>query len=369
MPKKIKKRIEKKLSKHKNLNHLYQKLKLANFLWLLSLKLKNIFSKKIKVGFGPIISGENDLKSRKWHIDPIVNIINKHSKKYTAGVFFHGGNLDKFDIIVIVRLFDRISNDYIKKLKSKNKIFIYHIIDNPEHCERNYEKDIEFIRLMDGIIYCNPLQEKQVKKNNPQITLIQSPIINNEYKKDYHNHNPIRILWEGHKLHFPPMEKIISILRKLNKAHRLKLVLFSNMTEENIKEKNKEIIKIIQWEKDIRDKILANSDIAVTIKKNTKYIQQKPNTKVVSYLAAGLPLICTPSPSDKLAVEHEKTGFHAYSKKDWEKYLKLLIQNKELREKIGKQGRKHVYKNNTIHKITKEHIDFFNKILSKIIKL
>ena len=62
-------------------------LHFINIFWLIKLKLNCFFSKKIKVGLGPINSGEDNLAVRKWRIDPIVNQINKNNKRYVADIF------------------------------------------------------------------------------------------------------------------------------------------------------------------------------------------------------------------------------------------------------------------------------------------
>ena len=74
--------------------------------WFYKLKFINIFSKKIKIGFGPIDSVEYDLYVRKWRIDPIVNCINKLSKKYSAGIFLSERDLKNFDLLVVVKIFN-----------------------------------------------------------------------------------------------------------------------------------------------------------------------------------------------------------------------------------------------------------------------
>jgi len=103
---------------------IHHKISLVKLSWLLELKLRNMFSNKIKVGFGPLLSGENDLNVRKWYIDPIVNYINRHSKKYICDIFFGSDSLLKFDVVVIVRNFEYINKKIIKQLK-KNTILIF----------------------------------------------------------------------------------------------------------------------------------------------------------------------------------------------------------------------------------------------------
>jgi len=333
------------------------KFELVNPKWYIKLRIKELFSRKIKVGFGPIKSDEKTLSTRKWHIDPIVNYINKNSKKYIASVFFETESLEKYDIIIIVKNFDKISNEYIKKIKSKKKRVIYHVVDNPVGCKRDYHKEFEFIKLMNGIIISNPLQGKNIDNRNT--TLIGTPVIKKSHKKSYNKNNKIRILWEGRKDYIPLTKKLDIIIKNLSKKLKkeIEFIYFTNLPS-----KDKGLIKYIEWNLDQRDPLFNNSDIAVSVKPNEKLQQEKPWTKIQTYMASGLPVICTPSVADKLIIENKKTGFFAYSNKDWQKYLTLLIKNPELREKIGKAGMNYVRKTNSIANISKQYIDFFNNL-------
>ncbi|MBW2966135.1 hypothetical protein KY342_03460, partial [Candidatus Woesearchaeota archaeon] len=129
----IKRKIKKETLLWKIIVRVYglsEKFKIR-LIWFLKLKLRNLLSDRIKVGFGPITTGENTLGARKWHIDPIINYINKYDKKYVANIFFDKDDLTKFDVIVIVKSFDNLSNNMLKKLKEKNILLVYDIIDNP----------------------------------------------------------------------------------------------------------------------------------------------------------------------------------------------------------------------------------------------
>src|SRR6185437_15661868 len=71
---------------------------LVNRQWKKTLEKQLATTHKIKVGFGPILSGEDDLNVRKWRIDPIVNSINASSQKYSAGIFMDVKDAQQFDI-------------------------------------------------------------------------------------------------------------------------------------------------------------------------------------------------------------------------------------------------------------------------------
>ncbi|MCP4401836.1 MAG: hypothetical protein GY801_31620, partial [bacterium] len=53
--------------------------KKVNPAWYYRLKLKNAMTKKLKVGFGPVLEDEYNIGVRGSRIDPIVSEINKSS--------------------------------------------------------------------------------------------------------------------------------------------------------------------------------------------------------------------------------------------------------------------------------------------------
>ena len=146
------------------------------------------FTKKIKVGFGPITTGEDNFDVRKWRIDPVVNEINKTSSRYIAGIFFEPEEMKNFDVIIIVKNFNPDFIEIICKLKEKGKKFIYDIVDNP-NCALPYQyyyaEMPQFLELLDGFILSSPLQEARIKKYSEHYSLIEHPIISSIYKKEY----------------------------------------------------------------------------------------------------------------------------------------------------------------------------------------
>src|SRR5262245_9462920 len=87
----------------RRLRRRFDQLRLVHPYTLLSLRLRGALSRKVRVGFGPVKTGENDLNVRKWRIDPIVAEINRRSTDYIADLFFEGDDLGRFDIIVVVK--------------------------------------------------------------------------------------------------------------------------------------------------------------------------------------------------------------------------------------------------------------------------
>ena len=319
---------------------------LVNSVWYYKLKARNCFTRKIKVGFGPIQHGEDNLGMRKWRIDPIVDHINKTSSVYSADIFLDPWEVIKFDIIVIVKVFDDIEYSRIEHAKSKGKFFVYDINDNPylEKPAKAYDKNPDFIEMMNGVIASSPLHFCDLSNIQKNIVLIEHPILNNKVTKyNKRSDGVIRLVWQGYQCNRNFMDIINPVIqrlrRDLNKDVR---VIYST----NQPSKKDGFIEYKSWNIDTWMDVLAECDIGIVIKPLDDYYQQrKPSSKIQSYMAAGLPVVCTPCESDKLVIEHGKTGYFAYTDEDWYTYLKDLIEKPELRKSIGMAGREYVTEN------------------------
>jgi hypothetical protein len=322
-------------------------------------KTNKLFSHKIKVGFGPI---QQDITSgsRRFNIDSVVNSINRLSKKYVCDIFLDKDNLCKFNIAVIVKYLGSINCETIKQLQKNNTALIYNIVDIPGN-----RKDacLEEIKLMDGILVSNPLSEAEIRVYNQRVENIASPVISTKYKRNYHTPGPIKIIWDGYVENLHLMDRLNKVIYKLAYAdgYNINMIYYSN-----IPDRDNGVVKYIKWKFSQWEDMLVGSDIAVAIKPTDDIRQQrKPPTKVNFYRAIGLPIVCTPSEADKLVIEHGKTGFFAYTEADWYYYLKQLIENHNLREQIGRAGRKYVLDNFGADVIARKYTAFFDALIDK----
>lgn len=75
--------------------------------------------------------------------------------------------------------------------------------------------------------------------------------------------------------------------------------------------------------------------------------------------AASIPCISSPIQEYKQAIKHEETGFIANEVDEWIHYIDLILEDSELREKIGQAARKDVEDNWHIEKRVKEFCGIF----------
>ena len=214
---------------------------------------------------------------------------------------------------------------------------------------------------MNGIIVSSPLQTEALKDLNKPMFLIDHPVLNRRTKHYPVSHDPVvKIIFEGFLLGSGFMRILHPVIGKLREetGKDIRFIYYSSTPY-----RKDGFVEYRPWSRKNRDKNLADGDIAVTIKPPDDYHQQsKPSTKVLGYMAAGLPVVCMPSVADKLVMEHGKTGFFAYTDRDWYVYLKELIEDPRLRERIGKAAYEHAIGNYNIEAIMGKYLDFFDAL-------
>ncbi len=330
--------------------------------WYYRLKIHNALTRKRKVGFGPIVEGEYNIGVRGSRIDPIVKCINKTSARYAADVFFEFEEIRRFDVIVIVKEFHPGLYPLIHTLKAQHKVFVFDIVDNPfctDPRSVSYHDHPEFLRLMDGVISSSPVQTEDVRPFNPHVVLIEHPIIN-FFTSSYSPKPTVDLLWQGYMANVECMFRLHSILERIQRETPVKLRMIYHS---NAPSRDDGMIRFVKWNIREWQQMLAQADIGVVIKPPDDEVQRrKPSNKVLSYMAAGLPVVCTPTEADKRIMEHGKTGFFAYTDEEWYAALKPLIERPELRREMGGRGRQSVWEQFTIEHITAKYLTFFNDL-------
>jgi glycosyltransferase involved in cell wall biosynthesis len=292
----------------------------------------------------------------------VIKCINTSSPTYSAGIFFEYQEMAQFDLIVLVKEFYSDLIPLIQNLKRQHKVFLYDIVDNPfctDPRSESYHDHPEFLQLMDGIISSNPIQTDDVNSLNPNVALIEHPVINFAYSH-YPKKETVDIIWQGYMANVEWMFRLHNILERVREDTALKVKMIYHS---NTRSREEGMVRYVKWKMRDWQKMLALADIGIVIKPPEDEIQRrKPSNKVISYMAAGLPVVCTPTAADKLVIEHGKTGYFAYTDDEWYTSLKTLVENPELRQQMGTAGRKFVLEHFSLETITQKYITLFDKV-------
>lgn len=100
-------------------------------------------------------------------------------------------------------------------------------------------------------------------------------------------------------------------------------------------------------------------------REKANFLKSKSEIKYINFGASGAPIIATPIPSYREAITHGLNGFLATSKEDWIKYIELLINSPEARNKVGFAAKEDVYNNYSPQVTAERYHKFFKAILRR----
>jgi glycosyltransferase involved in cell wall biosynthesis len=91
----------------------------------------------------------------------------------------------------------------------------------------------------------------------------------------------------------------------------------------------------------------------------------KCGLKIIQYQGTGVPVVCTPVGVNRDLVADGVNGFYAMTPEEWEGKLSCLIENSELREQMGREGRRRVLGNYTFQVCAPRLLSILNQVAEK----
>jgi len=189
-----------------------------------------------------------------------------------------------------------------------------------------------------------PLAE-YVKQFNKKVEIIRGPIDCNYYKrsKNIKKKNQFVIGWIGSPATTGFLNDIIAPLKQFTSTYPDVLIKFVGAKEFTI---DKALpISFIDWSLETEIAELQTFDVGIMPVCDDEFSRGKGGYKILQYLAMEIPVICNPVGINNELVVHGENGFHAQSLEEWAKYFKILADEPDLRQTMGKHGRKLVEDN------------------------
>jgi glycosyltransferase involved in cell wall biosynthesis len=161
--------------------------------------------------------------------------------------------------------------------------------------------------------------------------------------------------WTGTHSTMGYFHSLLPIIARLASRYHLKLIIISNQPPGF----SFPFLTYIPWNKDSEIDDLRKLDIGLMPLTHDKWAMGKCGFKALQYMALGIPAVVSPVGVNTQIVQHGLSGFLCDTPDEWEAALETLIKDKELRMKMGEQGRLQVEKHYSVHANTENFLGLF----------
>ncbi|KKT72855.1 MAG: Glycosyltransferase [Microgenomates group bacterium GW2011_GWA2_44_7] len=120
------------------------------------------------------------------------------------------------------------------------------------------------------------------------------------------------------------------------------------------------ISKPWSMEEEIED--LKTFDIGIMPMPDNEWTRGKCGFKAILYMNMGIPCVCSPVGVNREIITDGVNGFLAGTDEEWIEKLSLLIENAELRKKLGMAGRKTVEEKYSVNINAPRCLEIFKRV-------
>lgn len=227
------------------------------------------------------------------------------------------------------------------------------------------EKTAEICKLSSLVITGNKYLADYAKKFNNNVTVIPTTIDTNYHKTagNITNNKSICIGWTGSRTTVKHFRLLIPVLTKLKNQYgdKLKIRLIS---DNGLGESPMEIEQV-PWTASDEIERLDEIDIGIMPLPNDDWSKGKCGFKGLQYMSMGKPSVMSPVGVNNEIISHEKNGFLANTDAEWEYILIRLIEDRNLRSKIGQAGRKTIEDRYSITSNKDKYLHLFNSVVQE----
>ncbi len=194
---------------------------------------------------------------------------------------------------------------------------------------------------------------------NKNIKIIPTTIDTFNYHTINSDHNTelVTIGWTGTHTTMRYLIPLVPVLQNLEQELRFRFVVISN--EAPTFELN--CLEYIKWSKQTEIADLSQFHIGVMPLEHDIWSEGKCGFKGLQYMSLGIASVMSPVGVNTSIVHHGKNGFLATTPDEWYEVLKNLIIDRQLREKIGFEGKATVETTYSVRSIQSQYLELFNE--------
>lgn len=280
-----------------------------------------------------------------------------------------------YDIIVIAREAFITGSTYFERALSRRKgkvIFDFddsiwlNVISNNNQLFsslKDASKTARIIQLSDKVFAGNEFLATYAKKFNDNVVIIPTTIDTDVYQPANNSiKKTVTIGWSGSTSTIEHFHFAIPALRILREKYK-DLIAFKVIGDGNFFEPTLDI-RGIPWKSETELDDLREIDIGIMPLPDNEWTWGKCGLKGLQYMALEIPTIMSPVGVNLEIIQDGVNGFLANSAEEWVDKISALIEQPDLRSRIGKEGRKTIVAKYSVMSMREAYLGQIKEVLS-----
>lgn len=228
---------------------------------------------------------------------------------------------------------------------------------------KNPLKTDKIIKVSDAVFAGNEYLANYARRLNSNVMIVPT-VIDTDYhsKKNRHENDKVTIGWTGTTTTLKHFRTALGILKIIHAKYgdqvRFKVIVDQEFVVDELS------IVASRWRKESEIEDLSEIDIGIMPLPDDEWTKGKCGFKGLQYMAMEIPAIMSPVGVNNEIIEDGINGMLAATDEEWIDKLSLLIESKELREKLGRNGRETVLQKYSVSSSRDSYADLLREIAS-----
>lgn len=203
---------------------------------------------------------------------------------------------------------------------------------------KNPAKTAQIIRAADVVVAGNQFLANYAYPINSNVIIIPTTIDTSKYIPSTKKSTAkITIGWSGSKTTIDHFLEAVPVLEKIKNKYqnKIEIVVIGDGAFKNHK------LEIVgkNWRLDKEVDDLQNFDIGIMPLPDDEWSKGKCGLKGLQYMALGIPTVMSAVGVNTNIIQHGENGYLASTEEEWVNCLQNLIDDEELRKRLGQNGR------------------------------
>jgi L-malate glycosyltransferase len=241
-----------------------------------------------------------------------------------------------------------------------------------EHAKQNFfqrlkgsKKPLTLMKYARYVITCTPkLEEVALSLNKYGNVIDISSTLDTEIFTPiqlYKQNDPVTLGWTGTHSTLSYLELLQPILSEVSRQRNIRLLVIANR-----KYSMKDVpTEYIEWNKQSEVQDLHRIEIGLYPVLPSEWALGKSSLKALTYMAVGIPFVATAFGTNFRIMKDGEEGFLAKDKDEWVQRIIQLIDDAELRKRMGQAGRKTLETSFSIKANFQKYLSIFDTVSSR----